>query len=260
MNAPRAAAWDYFVEESVDYTGNGCASTDLNWVTPYLVELIEDDGAVGDYFSEVSAFPQDWWESCSSTYETPGSTMEGLDDYYADNRGLAVFAGHGFKGNLHFGRKKHNMCLVDLGTNARLGSMGGNDAAVAMYISSCTLHTSSLVADANFQWLRQQLGYHNSPQVASGDPGLFYVYTGAPYFYSNSYAWNLVMEEDISGDDENSPIVVSYGTTLSDAESVRDTAKVRSSVYMTSRSGAPACEAGQPSFHFLYVMTNNGDC
>lgn len=256
-----ASAWDYFIDEATDFTGNGCSASDLNTVTSDLAAQLYIDGITGFRYTNSLAWPQDFWESCSSTYGTGGQ-----DASYGDSRTLSVYAGHGTQGAIMFGYQHSSACWADLGSNMRLGSMSGTDAAHAVYITSCTLNTSALASDANYQWLRQQFGFHNSPSVPDGSPYLFYKHTGNTgwpddgWDMSNTSSWVNWLEEDENEDENNSPIVVSAGATLSSAESVRDTAQLRENVYNGTRSNDPACQESQPAFHYVYVLRNNGGC
>ena len=106
------------------------------------------------------------------------------------------------------------------------------------------------------------MGFHNSPSIASA-----YVYTFYEWEYtidtgfdiiSNKDSWLEWLENDGVGDETNSPIIVSYGSTASEAASVRDTASLRGGMYNSDRDTGPVCLASQPPFYWNWVRRNNG--
>jgi len=207
-------------------------------------------GWTGTFFGNNAAYPQDFMEACQ---------VAGGDDHnWADANRLAVYAGHGYTlgGSLVFGYPNQGICSVDLGAHARLGSMSGSQAAIGIWITSCTLTGNSLVGKANFQWLWQQLGFHDSPSVGSDSPRAFFQGTQSS---SNRSSWFANMEDRpgwFTGD--NSPMVVSYGSTAFQADDVRVNAKLKGLVYAFQRPGPPACGSGQPLFYWNYEFINHG--
>jgi len=250
----------YFIEEVVDFTGNGCQATNVNTITALLDQYLESSGWSGLRLIEFECFPHDWREACSSSFGPSG-----LDSYYADDAKFTVYAGHGLQGggSLFFGWPHLGVCNNILGTNSRLGSMAGKRAGYAMYLTSCTLKTTSLVAHANFQWTYQNIGFHNSPGIHSDSPaGWFNCTSGA----SNASCWLLWMQSDDQDEDTNTPIIVSYGATAAQANLVRDSTKMKD-VYpgdfqYGGRPSAPSCGANQPLFFYNWVRIYNGtgDC
>jgi len=248
--APQIAARTYFIDESTDFTGNGCENTDLNTVTASLRSELDANAWSGSRFTNASAWPQDFVEGCSSSYGSGG-----LDGSYGDGALLTVYAGHGNRGLLQWGYARNGRCLVDFATNMRLGSMNGARGGYAVWITSCTLNTGSLVAKANHQWLRQQFGYHNSPSVKDNQPRDWF---RAIRPSSNKDAWLNTMEDKpgwFTGD--NSPIVVSYGEN-SDACWHEHNNKMLKGQVLSSRPGGPTCGGGQPQFWYCYTLRNNG--
>jgi hypothetical protein len=233
------AAQTYYIDEATDYTGNGCPNNDLNTVTATLQSAMISDGWTGERWVNGDAWPQDFLESCSSTYGTGG-----LDGSYSDTKSLAVFAGHGNVGRLAYGYKHDNRCTVDFSSNMRLGSMGGDTAAVGMWLICDALQVASLPSEANFQWLRQQLGWTNTIAIGDNEPRDFFNLTSAQ---TNADAWLSTM--DGGG---RHPIVVSYAANQSDCWTVHDNAKLKDNVYTSERSGSPACGQGQPAFWYCY--------
>ena len=139
----------------------------------------------------------------------------------------------------------------------RLGSMNGADSGYGMWLTSCTLNTDSLVAEANHQWLQQQFGYHNSPEIKDDQPAWFarYVHSG----WTNRSAWLDQMEDRpgwFTGD--NSPIVVTYGQNEADCNNLAQTLSLGNSV--APRGGGPSCGQGQPYFWYCGTLLNNGGC
>lgn len=256
MQSKNASAFDYFIAEQTDFSGNGCEAGDVNVITYWLDYRLDQDGHVGDRIPESQVWPQYFRESCSTTYGAGG-----LDGSYGDSDLLTVYAGHGEPGKLYFAHDKSGICDADLGSNMRIGSMDGNSAGFAMWLTSCTLNTAYLVSDANFQWTRQQFGFHNSPSLESNDPVLMYTSTSAStYDWTNAQSWNAWMEDDYNDDETNSPIVVSYGSTAATATAVRDEAQLRAGWWASHRPSAPTCQQGQPAFYYNYVIRNNGNC
>ena len=245
----------FWIDESTDFTGNGCQNSDLNNVGGPLDTALRTDFWFGDYWLNPDAWPQDFLESCSSTFGSGG-----LDNVAMDARYLAVYAGHGNTGRLQYGFQNSGRCNVNLSTNSRLGSMNGSQAGFVMYLTSCTLRVENTTTYANAQWLRQQFGYHNSPSIHSQSPAGWWqrLWTQSPT--SNKTQWLDTMEFDIDGDEDNSPVVVSHGSTASQAASVRDTANLITGPWYSNgpRSGGPACGAGQPAFFYNVVRRNNG--
>lgn len=51
----RADGKRYYIDESTDFTGNGCQNADLNDVTSSLRETLDDNGWSGSRFTNASA-------------------------------------------------------------------------------------------------------------------------------------------------------------------------------------------------------------
>jgi len=60
--AAPANASTYYIDESTDFTGNGCPNTDLNNVGAALKQALIDDNWSGEYFKKATAWPQDPWD------------------------------------------------------------------------------------------------------------------------------------------------------------------------------------------------------
>jgi hypothetical protein len=250
----------YYIDESTDFTGNGCQNTDLNAVTSSLRTVLDNHSWSGSRFTNSSAWPQDFVEACSSSFGNGG-----LDDDFGDAASLAVYAGHGNSGSIQFGFARNSMCAVDMASSGnlttrgvmRLGQMSGRSGHSAMWLTSCTLKKDRLAAKANFQWLRQQFGYHNSPSIGDDTPSEFYEMM-ANDVVSNKTAWLEAMEDRpglFTGD--NSPIVVSYGSTSAEATDTHNNFRYEGRIIFP-RPGGPACGGGPPAFFFVSTLRDNG--
>lgn len=205
---------EYWIDESTDFTGNGCENTDLNDVTSSLRSRLSSDGWTGVRWTNANAWPEDFIEG----------DFGGIDGVAADTRTLAVYAGHGNRALLQFGTRRNGRCTITMDGNARLGSRQGDDAAFMMYVTSCTLNTDSL-SRLWGQQIRQQFGYHNSPSVKDNQPRDFYEETDSK---TNAQAWIDEMEDRpgwFTGD--NSPIVLTLGTSASNCSWGQNTARLR---------------------------------
>ncbi len=236
-------AWSqkaYYIDESTDFTGNGCENADLNDVTSSLRGSLVANGWSGQRWTNANAWPQDYYESTMAG-------LSGVDSLYGDNFLLTVYAGHGNRALLQFGFMRSNRCLVNLETQARLGLQGGNKAVYAMYVTSCTLNLDSLGRNFNHE-IRQQFGYHNSPPVKDDQPRDFFEATNSK---TNARAWIDEMEDRpgwFTGD--NSPIALTHGLDSSHCNWVRDTAKLR--------GGSLLYTPPEPWGWFCWIMYDHG--
>lgn len=207
----------YYIDESTDFTGNGCQNADLNDVTSSLRNSLNANGWSGQRWTNWNAWPQDYYESTMAG-------LAGLDNVYGDAATLSVYAGHGNRALLQFGYVRSGRCLVNLETQARLGTQGGARDIYAMYVTSCTLNLDSLGRNFHHE-IRQQFGYHNSPSVKDDQPRDFFEATNGK---TNASAWIDEMEDRpgwFTGD--NSPIVLTFGVDANHCGWVRDTARLR---------------------------------
>jgi hypothetical protein len=273
LGTTRAQAAGYYIDESTDFSGNGCPSTDLNNVSKSLEDALIADGYSGSRYLNISAWPQDFIESCNAVYRsTTGSTSAGLDHVYADASQLAVYAGHGIdqggapagmpqplKGLMQFGYMKDGACWVSLSNSVRLGEMAGAQAGYSIFVTSCTLSASFLTMTFARQWLNQSLGFHNSPAVGDDQVADFYDET---LYASNKDAW-LDQLEDRPGwlTGSNSPMVASKGHSNAQALSTHNsTAFKAGSWFWAPLYGGPSCGAGLPGYYWYYTYLVNGDC
>ncbi|MGH7890100.1 MAG: DUF6345 domain-containing protein, partial [Thermodesulfobacteriota bacterium] len=228
----------YWIDESTDFTGNGCENADLNNVTSSLKSRLDADGWAGTRWSNSNAWPEDFIEQ----------DLGGIDHVAGDDETLSVYAGHGNRALIQFGFMRSGRCTVSFPSDTRLGTQGGDDAVYAMWVTSCTVHLDSLSRHFD-QAIRQTFGYHNSPSVKDNQPRDFYEETND---LRNERAWIEEMEDRpgwFTGD--NSPIALTFGLSSSHCAWVRDTAKLRDEVLLYD---APA-----PDAWYCYLMFNNGD-
>lgn len=237
---PMLAQATYWIDESTDFTGNGCPNADLNNVTSSLRSRLDADGWTGTRWSNANAWPQDF-------YEQTFAGLSGLDDVAGDSQTLSVYAGHGNRALLQFGFLRNGRCLVTLDTQSRQGIVAGDEAAYMMYVTSCTINTDSISRHFD-QAVRQSFGYHNSPSVKDDQPRDFYEETDD---LRNSRAW-IEETEDRPGwfTGDNSPITLTFGLSQSHCFWVQDTARLRARVLLS--------DAPEPDTWWCYVMFNNG--
>jgi hypothetical protein len=260
-----ALAQTFYVGDMSDY-GQSCSVPEdqISRVTSGMVSILKSRGWSGDRFVESDVWPQDITESCSSAYGRGG-----LDSTYGDTRNLVVVAGHGNTGMVGYGTVHNSMCTVDLGKSSntkyqgvpRLGQMDGGTASIAMWLTCCTLRKESLAAHANFQWVKQQIGFHGESSFDTDMVSAFTRNAGAPArvgYISNKEAWGTAMEDKpgwFTGD--NSTIVVSYGANSTEAHANHDGLTLNAGSY-PRRKGGPACGDGPPGFTYTYTLKDHG--
>jgi len=228
----------YWIDESTDFTGNGCENSNVNNVTSSLRSRLNSDGWSGTRWSNANAWPEDYIEQ----------NFGGIDHVAGDDETLSVYAGHGNRALIQFGYQRNGRCTVSFPTDTRLGTQGGDDAVFAMWVTSCTVNLDSLSRHFD-QAIRQTFGYHNSPSVKDNQPRDFYKETDD---LRNERAWIEEMEDRpgwFTGD--NSPISLTFGLSSSHCAWVRSTAKLRDRVLLYD---APA-----PDTWYCYLMFNHGD-
>ena len=262
--ARSARAQTYYIDETTDWTGNGCEAEDLPAVTAGIKANLDSRGWKGSRYLNVNAWPQDIVESCDASYGANGD-----DASFGDGADLLVEAGHGNTGFVAFGYQRNGMCTVDLGRTsnvssytgaARLGQMDGARASIAMWLDCCTLKPASLTAHANYQWVKQQVGFGGIASFDADMVGAFVRNSGAPARtgeISNVDAWLIAMEDKpgwFTGD--NAPIVVSYGTTA--AEAAGYDASLSLGSFQSPRTGGATCGSGPRRFYYTYTWKDHG--
>ena len=250
-----ASAWTSFLAEQTDYAQ--CGGTNLNTITATLKNTLDSDGYNATRYVNANSWPQDWIEQCTPS-GPPYGNGDGADRWYADAHSFSVYAGHGSEGRLAFGVPHNGLCEARLGAMMRLGQMsqGPERAGTTWYLSSCTMNTSKIVSDVNYQWVHQQAGFHNSAQINSTMVDWTYFLTGLTALYSNTSAWHAMMSSY-----GNSSIVVSYGHSAAFALTVEQDAAVRADNFVfNGRSSGPSCGNQPPLFYYRVSMINNGGC
>jgi hypothetical protein len=235
--AALAAGARYWIDESTDFTGNGCENADLNDVTSSLKSRLDADGWGGTRWSNANAWPEDYIEQ----------NLGGIDQVAGDDETLSVYAGHGNRALIQFGFRRNGRCTVGFPASTRLGTQGGGEAAYAMWVTSCTVNLDSLARHFD-QAIRQTFGYHNSPSVKDDQPRDFYEETDD---LRNARAWIEEMEDRpgwFTGD--NSPITLTFGIGSSHTSWVEDTARLRARVLLS--------DAPEPDTWYRYLMFDNG--
>lgn len=262
--ARSAHAGKFFIDEETDYSRTCVDDMDnLSATTKGLADNLTGRNWTGGRYLNADAWPQDFTESCSTTYGSGG-----LDHNWADAADLAVFSGHGNTGMVGFGAVDNGMCMLDLGSTsgrddtgvARLGSMAGARASIAIWLTCCTLKKDRLVGFANRQWVKQHVGFHGMSAFTADMVSAYARNSGAPARVgdiSNREAWMVAMEDEpgwFTGD--NSPIVVSYGSTSAEANSNHSSLDLDPG--HTRRAGGPTCGNGPPKFFYVYTVIDNG--
>jgi hypothetical protein len=247
------AALTYYIDGNTDYTtDHGCGTNiAVSDDTQGMATALAFDGWTGSRYLDVDAWPSDFTEACSSSY---GS---GQDYLYGDGAMVSIFSGHANAGLLAFAYPHNSACQVELGPNARLGSMSGASAGYAFYYGCCTLQLDSLVNEANWEWTNQAFGFIDTEEDGDSDLSDFFADT---YYQSNTGAW-LDTLEDRPGwfTGNNSPIVVSYGPTSAAATTIQSSAALKQHTYLSPRGSGPSCGAGQPLFYYVYSYINNNN-
>lgn len=169
---PAGSVWalNYTIEQNTLYTNYGCqmlADTDIPDDTASLATALNAAGWTGSRWTDtpvVQAWPQDLWESCStSIYGSGGwSTVTGgLDNYYGDSSNLTVFSGHGGDSWMIWGHVHNGECTANLGVHTRVGEMGGGNASIGIWYACSVLQPSELGSNM-WQSLRQQAGFYGT--------------------------------------------------------------------------------------------------
>lgn len=244
-----ALALGYLIEQNTQYSSYGCemyASSDLSDDTASLQTALDNAGWVGQRYVDASAWPQDLWESCSTSiygndrgWVGYNSVVGGLDNYYGDVRNLVVFSGHGTNSLLIWGHPHNNMCKGDLGFHIRLGEMGGGAATAAIWYACDVLQPSELGTNM-WQSVRQQFGFHdtyvNGPDVIRDFFNMTSTVSNADAWFTQ-YAAKPAVVESFSR------------TSADDCWNTQNTAKFKADVGNTPLGGGASC--GQPQTWYV---------
>lgn len=238
-SAPARAATTYYIDEGTDFTGNGCEIADVNTITATLQTSLNSAGWTGSRFTNSSAFPQDFWEACSSTYGTGG-----LDSSYGDSKLLSVFAGHGSAHTIYFGYPHNGQCNVNFTNNMRLGEMSGASAAFGMWLA-CDVIQSSELGSAMYQRLRQQASWQNTISIGDNEPRDFFNATSTK---TNADAWI----DQMSTGGRDAIISTFSSTSAANCWAVHDAAKLKGNVYNSTLGGGPSCGGAQTLYYYCF--------
>jgi len=246
---PAQALQEYYIDEITDYTNsNPCDIYDLNEITASLKTALDSDGWGGSRFLNDSAWPQDFWEECSSSYGSGG------DDYvYGDSANLAIHAGHGGAHYLVFGSYHGSACGVSMTDNARMGAMAGSQAAFAMYLD-CEVIQGSDLGTNEYQWLHQQAGWQNAIGIGDDEPRDFYNATGTA---TNADAWLNQMSSGGRDAIIATTETDSSGSSLDDCWSFHNAATLKGNIGNAPRGSGPACLGSQEAYWYCYEDYQN---
>lgn len=240
---PVHAAKSYYIDEGTDFTGNGCDIADVNTITESLQTSLITAGWTGARNVNISAWPQDYWEACSSTYGSGG-----LDSSYGDTGALSVYAGHGSPHTIYFGYAHNGACVTDLSANSRLGEMAGGSAGFGMWLA-CEVIQSSELSTNMMQRLRQQASWQNTISIGDDEPRDFFDATVAK---TNADAW---LDQMSSGGRD--AIIASFSNTSSGCWTAMNNAKLKGNVYNSPFGGGASCGGGQPLYYSCYEDRQN---
>jgi hypothetical protein len=250
--SPRALAYTYYIDECTNFqNGNSCDIQNVNTITATLQQALSADGWSGERFTEFSAWPQDFWESCSTSYGTSGD-----DSIYSDGHNLAVYAGHGNAHLLAFSSTGNGgmyngstSCLVDMTNNMRLGTMSGAQADFGMWLVCDALQSSELGTNM-WQSLRQQAGWQNTIGIGDDEPRDFYNSTNTK---TNVNAWL----DQMSSGGRNAIVATFSSYSLQDCWNTHNAAMLRGGAYDSPRNNGATCGGGQPYYYYCYQWRQN---
>ena len=238
----------FLIEESTDFTGNGCPNDDLNTVTASLKTAMESGPPgypwTGYRFVNRYAWPQDVMEA---TFD-----QSFMDDDWGDWARVTIIAGHGGQGanQIQWGFPHNGVCQVFPSVQVRLGTLGGGNNSVLMQLNSC----QGTYGTMNMQYAQgrngQVLAYHNSPAIFDNQPRDFY---NATYSTINVNAWLFVMD-DKAGGGWNSPMVFSQGADALDAWYRHNYMQMAEYVWMHVMG------TSQGSYNFSWLDNGCGPC
>lgn len=227
-----AAHYTYYIGEHTNFSG--CGGSNLNNITSQLASYLNSYGWSGTHFLEGNSWPQDYVED---------NYAGGIDAWWGDSKNLSVYAGHGYTDPLYgyaFGTPHSGKCSVDIDAEMVMGEnvgMGGNgNTSYIMALTSCTGHQPK----ASRVWLygsdpvpaaygvAQVLAFHDSPYIHDDEPKLFASDTRASTTRTNKNEWLNRM--DNCGPwyyfCSNSPIVMSFGDTPTEASNIHNYANI----------------------------------
>jgi hypothetical protein len=244
VSAMSSASKTYYIDEGVTFDGtSGCpAISNVNTITATLQTSLNTDSWTGSRYVDALAWPQDFWEACSTTYGSGG-----LDSTYADTKSLAVYAGHGNVRYLAFGQAHNGACAIDFTNNMRLGEMSGVSAAFGMWLA-CDVLQGSEMGSNMYQRLRQQAGWQNSISINDNEPRDFY---NSTHTYTNADAWLNTMGTNFGG--SRDAIISTFdSSSIANCWTAHHAAKLKDNAYTSPIGNSPACGGGQPLYYYCY--------
>jgi hypothetical protein len=252
LSSSALATSSYYIDECTNYSnGTMCDIANVNTITASLQSQLSADGWSGSRFTEYSAWPQDFWESCSTSYGTLGD-----DSFYGDTKTLSVFAGHGAAHLLAFSSIGNggtfngaSTCQTDMTRNMRLGTMSGSLATFGMWLV-CEAIQGAEMGSNMWQSLRQQAGWQNSISIGDNEPRDFYNATSSK---TNANAWL----DQMSSGGRNAIIATFSSYSATDCWNVHNAAKLKGNVYNFPRNNGAGCQGGQPGYYYCYQWRQN---
>jgi hypothetical protein len=133
--------------------------------------------------------------------------------------------------------------------------MDGALAGYAIWASSCTMHMSdSNIVTLGWQWLQQQLGFHDSPGMGKNS---LRRWRDDLKYRNNAAAWLEKMQYSDQGYRVWSPVAMSFGPPDNWCWAVFDNANLKNGTYRYPQGGGPECGATeQPFFWYCWEMRN----
>jgi len=240
-----AKALGYTIEQNTLYTSYGCemlANTDIPDDTASLKTALDSAGWSGYRYTDTPtnlAWPQDLWESCStSIYGSGGwsTVIGGLDNYYGDARNLTVFSGHGGDGWMIWGHVNNGECTANLGVHTRVGEMGGGSANFGIWYACSVLQPSEMGSNM-WQSLRQQAGFYGEDTDGVDEIRDFF---NATVNKTNADAW---LDQYVG----RPAVIESFSrTSATDCWNTHNGNKLKGNVGNTVLGGAASCGQPQP--------------
>jgi hypothetical protein len=223
-----AQAYTYYCDAPHYYPANACRDTsnDVDELVRETLTELDSDGWSGSWYEGENAWPQDFIDNSLAGYS------DGLDYLYADNVNLAFFAGHGNNARIFFGYPH------DEGSGARcdaggpqtpngfsLGRSAGQQAAIAIFASCCTLNPNTIQYMYANNGANQVLGFGSDAVIESGMLHEFYEDTQDT---PNVESWLDRMEDRPGwGTGDNSTVALQVGNDANNAAWLASFCKIR---------------------------------
>jgi len=230
-----------------------------------LPGILQNKGWQGNRYVNANVWPQDITESCSSDYG-----VHGIDSAYGDAFDLLVVSGHGNTGMIGYGNVHNSMCTVEFaqypGTprhKASRGSAKCRAAEPACHVAHLLhLRKDKLASRANYQWVKQQIGFHGESAFDNDMIGFLRVALGP------ARSRRLHLERRVLAHHDGGRAWLVHGRQLTHRRLVRqhlggseqqprqhDNGRLGHEI---ATSGAPACSSGLPRFYYTYTVIDHG--